>query len=74
MSLLQVYNNWRDVIFTIRGYDLLLPKKQKIFRHYDYTTGQTSYCYRTNEQLVGTAAKPVLIKKHYRLGTRSLTP
>jgi hypothetical protein len=53
---------------------LHLAKNQKIFRHYDYSTGQTAYCYRTNEKLIGTAAKPVLIKKNYRLGTRSLNP
>jgi hypothetical protein len=47
---------------------------QKIFRHYDYTTGQTTYYYKTNRQLVGQRARPVLIKKNYRLGTRSLNP
>src|ERR1043166_8343967 len=51
-----------------------LPKNQKIFRHYDYATGQTSYFYRTNEQLVGKVSTPTLIKKNYRLGTRSLNP
>jgi hypothetical protein len=45
-----------------------LPSHQKIFRHYDHSTGQTSYFYRTNEQLVGKCAKPILIKKNYRLG------
>jgi hypothetical protein len=35
-----------------------LPKNQKIFRHYDYDTEQTSYFYRTNEQLVGKAQNP----------------
>jgi hypothetical protein len=49
-----------------------LPKNQKIFRHYDYDTQQTSYFYRTKEQLVGKARKPFLNKKHFRLGTRSL--
>ncbi|CAG8630600.1 3661_t:CDS:2 [Funneliformis caledonium] len=53
---------------------LPLPKNQKIFRHYDYSTGQTSYYYRTNEKFSGTAAKPLLLKKNYRLGTRSLNP
>lgn len=51
-----------------------LPKNQKIFRHYDYATAQTSYFYRTNEQLVGQAQKPYLNQKHFRLGTRSLNP
>jgi hypothetical protein len=51
-----------------------LPKNQKVFRHYDYQTQTTTYFYRTNEQLVGQCAKPVLIKKNYRLGTRSLNP
>jgi hypothetical protein len=51
-----------------------LPKNQKVFRYYDYQTQQTSYFYKTNEQLIGHAAKPVLIKKNYRLGTRSLNP
>ena len=51
-----------------------LPKNQKVFRHYDYQTQQTSYFYRTNEQLVGQAQKPFLDKKHFRLGTRSLNP
>jgi len=51
-----------------------LPKNQKVFRHYDYQTNQTSYFYRTNEKLVGQCANPTLIKKNYRLGTRSLNP
>ena len=51
-----------------------LPKNQKVFRHYDYQTQQTSYFYRTNEKLIGKCAKPTLIKKNYRLGTRSLNP
>ncbi|CAG8528430.1 2411_t:CDS:1 [Ambispora gerdemannii] len=51
-----------------------LNNQQTIFRRYDYTTGQTTYFYRTNESLVGHATKPVLIKKNYRLGTRSLNP
>ncbi|CAI2192154.1 7883_t:CDS:2, partial [Funneliformis geosporum] len=51
-----------------------LPKNQKIFRHYDYHTAQTTYFYRTNEQLVGQAQKPYLNKKHFRLGTRTLNP
>jgi len=49
-----------------------LPKNQKIFRYYDYPTGQTSYFYRTKEQLVGKVQKPYSNKKHFRLGTRSL--
>jgi hypothetical protein len=53
---------------------LPLPKNQKIFRHYDYTTGQTTYFYRTNEKLAGKVSNPNLIKKNYRLGTRSLNP
>ena len=51
-----------------------LPKNQKIFRHYNYQTQQTTYFYKTNEQLVGQAQKPYLNKKHFRLGTRSLNP
>ncbi len=49
-----------------------LPKNQKVFRYYNYQTQETSYFYRTQEKLVGQSAKPVLIKKNYRLGTRSL--
>lgn len=51
-----------------------LPKNQKIFRYYDYLTGQTSYFYKTKEQLVGKVRKPYSNKKHFRLGTRSLNP
>jgi len=51
-----------------------LAKNQKVFRHYDYQTAETSYFYRTNEQLVGQAQQPFLNKKHFRLGTRSLNP
>jgi len=51
-----------------------LPKNQKIFRHYHYERQETSYFYRTNEKLVGQVANPTLIKKNYRLGTRSLNP
>jgi hypothetical protein len=51
-----------------------LPKNQKIFRHYDYENLTTTYCYRTNEQLVGQVQKPFSVKKHFRLGTRSLNP
>ncbi|CAG8723124.1 14118_t:CDS:2, partial [Ambispora leptoticha] len=51
-----------------------LPKNQKVFRHYDYQTQQTTYFYKTNEQLVGQVHKPFLDKKHFRLGTRSLNP
>jgi len=49
-----------------------LNGKQTVFRHYDYETKQTSYYYKTNKQLTGKCAKPILIKKNYRLGTRSL--
>ena len=51
-----------------------LPKNQKVFRHYDYQTKQNSYFYRTNETLIGKAQKPRLLKKNFRLGTRSLNP
>jgi hypothetical protein len=51
-----------------------LPKNQKVFRSYNYQTQETSYFYRTQEQLVGKSAKPTLIKKHFRLGTRNLNP
>ena len=51
-----------------------LAKNQKIFRHYNYETQETSYFYRTNEQLVGQAQQPFCDKKHFRLGTRSLNP
>ncbi|CAI2198617.1 13790_t:CDS:1, partial [Funneliformis geosporum] len=49
-----------------------LAKNQKVFRKFNYQTSQTSYFYRTQEKLVGKCANPVLIKKNYRLGTRSL--
>jgi len=49
-----------------------LPKNQKIFRHYNYETQETSYFYRTNEKLTGKCSNPILIKKNYRLGTRAL--
>ncbi|CAG8647436.1 622_t:CDS:2 [Ambispora gerdemannii] len=51
-----------------------LNNQQTIFRHYDYENQSTTYFYKTNERLVGQCAKPVLIKKNYRLGTRSLNP
>ena len=51
-----------------------LPKNQKVFRHFNYQTQQTTYFYRTNETLISHAAQPILIKKNYRLGTRSLNP
>jgi len=51
-----------------------LNNQQKVFRHYNYQTNETSYFYRTNETLIGHAAQPILIKKNYRLGTRSLNP
>ena len=53
---------------------LHLPKNQKIFRYYNYQTQETSYFYRTNENLVGQVRKPYSNKKHFRLGTRSLNP
>ena len=49
-------------------------KNQKVFRHYHYETHQTSYFYRTNERLIGKVRQPYLVKKHFRLGTRSLNP
>jgi len=51
-----------------------LPKNQKVFRYYNYERQETSYFYRTNEQLVGQAQQPFCDKKHFRLGTRSLNP
>src|SRR5688572_28859374 len=51
-----------------------LAKNQKIFRHYNYTTGQTSYFYRTSEKLIGKVQNPQLLKKNYRLATRALNP
>jgi hypothetical protein len=53
---------------------LHLARNQHVFRHYNYQTQQTSYFYRTNETLIGKCSSPVLIKKNYRLGTRSLNP
>ena len=49
-----------------------LNGNQKVFRRYNYQTGETSYFYRTNKQFSGKCKKPVLIKKNYRLGTRAL--
>jgi hypothetical protein len=51
-----------------------LAKNQTVFRHYGYATGQTTYFYRTSEKLVGKATKPRLIKKNFRLSTRTLNP
>ena len=51
-----------------------LPRNQHIFRHFNYQTSQTTYFYRTQEKLVGQCLKPTLLKKNYRLGTRSLNP
>jgi hypothetical protein len=51
-----------------------LPRNQKIFRYYNYQTQITTYFYRTSEQLVGKVSNPTLLKKNYRLGTRSLNP
>jgi len=49
-----------------------LAKNQKVFRKFNYEIQQTSYFYRIKEKLVGKSTKPILIKKNYRLGTRSL--
>ena len=49
-----------------------LNGNQKVFRKFDYETQATSYFYRTNKTLTGKCQKPVLIKKNYRLGTRTL--
>jgi hypothetical protein len=49
-----------------------LNGNQTVFRHYDYQTHETSYYYKTNRKLVGKCARPIIIKKNYRLGTRSL--
>jgi hypothetical protein len=49
-----------------------LNNQQQVFRHYNYQTKQTSYLYKTNEQLIGHCTKPHFLKKNYRLGTRSL--
>ena len=51
-----------------------LNNNQHIFRHYNYQTQATTYFYRTNRKLVGKVSHPEIIKKHYRLGTRSLNP
>lgn len=51
-----------------------MARNQKIFRHYNYENQTTTYYYRTNEKLSGKTSNPVLIKKNYRLGTRSLNP
>jgi hypothetical protein len=51
-----------------------LNNQQQVFRNYNYQTKQTSYFYRTNETLIGKCSKPTLIKRHWRLGTRSLNP
>ncbi|CAG8779328.1 7086_t:CDS:1, partial [Ambispora leptoticha] len=40
--------------------------------HYNYQTKETTYFYRTNKKLIGQTLKPIIEKKHYRLGTRSL--
>jgi len=45
-----------------------LAPNQHIFRKPDNT-----YYYRTNEQLVGHGAKPLIIKKNYRLGYHALS-
>ncbi|CAG8855021.1 29028_t:CDS:1, partial [Gigaspora margarita] len=51
-----------------------LNGNQHIFRHFNYETQAISYHYKTNKKLVGKRSQPVLIKKNYRLGTRSLNP
>ncbi|CAI2187569.1 14043_t:CDS:2 [Funneliformis geosporum] len=45
-----------------------LPRNQHIFRHSD-----NSYHYRLNETLTGHCAKPLLIRKSYRLGYHVLS-
>lgn len=45
-----------------------LAPNQHLFRKLDNT-----YYYRTNEQLIGHCAKPLIIKKSYRLGYHSLS-
>jgi len=51
-----------------------LNNQQQVFRSYNYETKQTTYFYKTNEQLIVHCTKPHFIKKNYRLGTRSLNP
>jgi hypothetical protein len=51
-----------------------LPKNQKVFRKFNYQTQATTYFYKANETLTGKCLNPTLIKKNYRLGTRSLNP
>jgi hypothetical protein len=51
-----------------------LNNQQQVFRSYDYQTKQTTHYYKANETLTGHCTKPLLIKKNYRLGTRSLNP
>jgi hypothetical protein len=48
--------------------DKYLARNQHLFRRQD-----NSYYYRTNEQLIGHCAKPLIIKKNYRLGYHSLS-
>lgn len=45
-----------------------LPPNQHLFKRQDNT-----YYYRTNEQLIGHCAKPLIIKKSYRLGYHNLS-
>jgi hypothetical protein len=45
-----------------------LPPNQHFFRKPD-----NSYYYRTNERLIGHCAKPLIIKKSYRLGYHALS-
>jgi hypothetical protein len=72
------YETKQAIISSKSKLDLLtgqhLPKNQTVFRCYNYQTKQTSYFYKTNEQLTGHCAQPAFIKKNYRLGTRSLNP
>jgi len=51
-----------------------LNGNQTIFRQFNYDTAETSYHYKVNKKLVGKRSQPILIKKNYRLGTRSLNP
>src|SRR3954467_4294602 len=45
-----------------------LPPNQHLFKRAD-----SSYYYRTNEHLIGHCAKPLIIKRNYRLGYHTLS-
>ena len=64
--------NGKSKIYSATGQ--FLNGNQTIFRSFNYQTFMTSFYYLTNKKLVGKCAKPILIKKNYRLGTRSLNP